>query len=202
MDDLPNPFEDKRRELREQAVNGVLKGTVKTQNHGGSIVAKVGRVQGGKDQYVELSREKTDRIFVILAEFGNDRHPDYPDVDSDPDTPGPTTFDGPLHNSIPEPDRTKDNTTIWQADYNQAHYQQLYFGEGDGVESLKTYYETQSSGRYSIEGDVTEWVKVPYNQALYGRGYCGTPLGAAVTSCASTKALVRDAMAVWVDNQL
>jgi immune inhibitor A len=67
---------------------------------------------------------------------------------------------------------------------------------------MKEYYETQSSGRYSIEGDVTEWVKVPYNQALYGRGYCGTPLGAAVTSCASTKALVRDAMAVWVDNQL
>ena len=43
---------------------------------------------------------------------------------------------------------------------------------------------------------------MPYNQALYGRGYCGTPLGAAVTTCASTKALVRDAMAVWVDNQL
>ena len=62
------------------------------------------------DQYVELRREKTDRIFVVLAEFGNERHPDYPDQDTDPDTPGPATFEGPLHNAIPEPDRTKDNT--------------------------------------------------------------------------------------------
>ena len=67
---------------------------------------------------------------------------------------------------------------------------------------MKEYYRTQSSGRYSVDGDVTEWVKVPYNQALYGRGFCGIPPGSAVTTCASTKALVRDAMAVWVDNQL
>ena len=43
---------------------------------------------------------------------------------------------------------------------------------------MAEYYETQSSGRYSVEGDVTEWVKVPYNQALYGRGFCGNPPGA------------------------
>src|SRR3954470_17194155 len=150
VDDLPNPFEDKRRELREEAVNGILKGTVKTQQRGGSTVAKVGKTRGGgetnrkvakagQDQYVELGREQTDRIFVILAEFGNDRHPSYPDVDSDPDTPGPTTFEGPLHNKIPSPNRAQDNTTVWQANYNQARYQQLYFGKGKGVESLKTY---------------------------------------------------------------
>ena len=45
-------------------------------------------------------------------------------------------------------------------------------------------------------------MKVPYNQALYGRGFCGIPAGSPVTTCASTKALVRDALAVWVDNQL
>jgi len=197
MDDLPNLLEDKRRELREQAVNGVLKGTIKTQNRGGSIVAKVGRTSRGKDQYVELGREKTDRIFVILAQFGNDRDPDYPDVDSDPDTPGPTTFDGPLHNSIPEPDRSKDNTTIWQADYNQAHYQQLYFGEGAGVESLKTYYQTQSSGRYSVDGEVTDWVKVNYNEARYGRN-CS-----ASGDCTGENAwaLVKDAANQWVADQ-
>ena len=37
---------------------------------------------------------------------------------------------------------------------------------------MAEYYETQSSGRYSVEGDVTEWVKVPFNQALYGRDFC------------------------------
>ena len=197
LDDLPNPLEDKRRELREQAVNGVLKGTVKTQNRNGSIVAKVGRTSRGKDQYVELAREKTDRIFVILAEFGNERNPDYPDVDSEPETPGPTTFDGPLHNSIPEPDRSKDNTTIWQADYSQAHYQQLYFGEGAGVESLKTYYEAQSSGRYSVDGEVTDWVKVNYNEARYGRN-CS-----ASGDCTGQNVweLVKDAANQWVADQ-
>lgn len=160
-----------------------------------------------KGQQIPLEQEGTDRVFVVLAEFGNQRYPgpgstacgagcftDTPPFNL-PD-PEPTTFDGPLHNEIPEPDRTKDNSTIWQEDFDREHYEDMYFNR------MKEYYETQSSGRYSIEGDVTEWVKVPYNQALYGRGYCGTPLGAAVTTCASTKALIRDAMAVWVDDQL
>ncbi len=54
----------------------------------------------------------------------------------------------------------------------------------------------QSSNRYSVEGDVNGWVKVPFNEALYGRNYCGDIV------CNSTKALVRDAMAVWVQQQL
>jgi immune inhibitor A len=208
LDELPNPFEDKRRELREAAINGLLKGTVKTQQRGGSTVAKLGKTRGGgetnrrvartgQDQYVELSNERTDKIFVILAQFGNDRHPDYPDVDSDPATPGPTTFEGPLHNAIPAPDRTKDNSTVWQADYNQAHYQQLYFGKGKGVESLKTYYETQSSGRYSVDGEVSDWVKVKYNEARYGRDCDKNGV------CTDTNmwALVTDAANQWVADQ-
>uniref|UniRef100_UPI002FCABB64 immune inhibitor A domain-containing protein n=1 Tax=Aeromicrobium sp. TaxID=1871063 RepID=UPI002FCABB64 len=138
-------------------------------------------------QYVELSQERADKIFVILAEFGNQRHPDYPDVDTDPDTPGPTTFEGPLHNKIPEPDRTKDNSTIWQADYNRQHYQDLYFSSDD--ESVKTYYKTQSSGRYSVDGTVSDWVKVPYNEARYGR------------EDATTWNLIEDAVTQWVADQ-
>ncbi|ROS75274.1 immune inhibitor A domain-containing protein [Cellulomonas sp. PhB143] len=140
-----------------------------------------------KSQYVELSREKTDKIFVILAEFGNERHPDFPDEDTDPDTPGPIRFDGPLHNEIPEPDRTKDNSTVWQPDFDQPHFQDLYFGKGD---SLKNYYEEQSSGRYSVNGEVTDWVKVPYNEARYGR----TDQGA--------WALVADASKAWYQEQI
>ncbi|WP_203938961.1 immune inhibitor A domain-containing protein [Spirilliplanes yamanashiensis] len=213
-DELPNPFEDKRRALRQEAINGVLKGEIKAQERNGSMVAKVGATQGegltsrrvaakGKDQYVELAREQTDRIFVILAEFGDEAHPEYPDgVDVDPATPGPTQYDGPVHNAIPQPDRTKDNTTVWQPDYNQAHYQQLYFGEGAGVESLKTYYETQSSGRYSVEGKVTDWVKVKYNQARYGRDCPGTAECTEETlSDANMWALVTDAATKWVEEQ-
>ena len=65
----------------------------------------MGAIRGGRDQYVELENEGTDRVFTLLVEFGNQRHPDYPDQDTDPDTPGPARFDGPLHNEIPEPNR-------------------------------------------------------------------------------------------------
>jgi immune inhibitor A len=204
IDDLPNPLEDKRRALREQAVADVVSGKAKPTNKNGSTVVKVGRTQGsgvsnravakgGTDQYVELSREKTDRIFVILAEFGNTRAAGYPDVDSDPDTPGPTTFDGPLHNKIPEPNRAVDNSTVWQPDYNAEHYRDLYFG--NGPDSVKTYFQDQSSGRYSVDGEVTDWVKVQYNEARYGRDLCGSNV------CNNTWALVRDAANQWVADQ-
>ncbi|MEJ3749764.1 immune inhibitor A domain-containing protein [Actinomycetes bacterium KLBMP 9797] len=207
-DDLPNPLEEKRREMREQAVSDVLSGRAKTEVRNGSTVVKVGETTnatgplarkgtkaGKKDQYVELAREQTDRIFVILTEFGNERHPDYPDVDSEPDVPGPARFDGPLHNEIPEPNRAVDNSTVWQADYNRDYYQNLYFGTGKNVESVKTYYEAQSSGRYSVDGTVTDWVKVKYNEARYGRDVCDVCDGRNAWN------LVQDAANQWVADQ-
>ena len=148
-----------------------------------------------KDQYVELSNERTDKVFTLLVEFGNQRHPQYPDQDTDPDTPGPSRFDGPLHNQIPAPNRAVDNTTIWEPDFSQEYFQNLYFGEGEGVESLKTYYEKQSSGRYSVEGQATVWVKVDYNEARYGRSD-GFPCDDSV--CDNTWQLVKHGMNKWV----
>jgi immune inhibitor A len=209
IDDLPNPLEAKRRELREQGLASVLTGEKAAEKRGASTVVKVGetstatsgrngsRSHGQKRaQYVELARETTDRIFVILAEFGNDRDPDYPDQDTDPATPGPTRFDGPLRNEIPEPNRAVDNSTVWQADYNRQHYQDLYFGRG---ESLKNYYEKQSSGRYSVSGTVTDWVRVNFNEARYGRSN-GFPCDSIV--CANTWDLVRDAANKWYADQI
>ncbi|MBN1171002.1 MAG: immune inhibitor A, partial [Micromonosporaceae bacterium] len=141
-------------------------------------------------------REKTDKIFVVLAEFGDDRHASYPDQDTDPSVEGPTVFDGPSHNQMPEPDRTLDNSTYWKADFSQDYFQNLYFGTGAGAESLKTYYEKQSSGRYSVDGTVTEWVKVPYNEARYGRSN-GYPCASNV--CTNVWYLINDALAAWVD---
>ena len=40
------------------------------------------------------------------------------------------------------------------------HFQKLYFGTGSGVQSVKNYYQRQSSGRYAVDGTVTDWVKV------------------------------------------
>jgi immune inhibitor A len=204
-DELPSPLEDKRRELRQEALTKVLNGSAKTEKRGASTVVNLGakqvgakgvtNAQGRVDQYVELGREKTDRIFVVLAEFGNERHPNYPDKDTSTAFPGPATFEGPLHNAIPEPDRAVDNSTVWHPDYNRQWFQDMYFGTGN---SVKKYYEKQSSGRYSVDGTVTDWVKVQYNEARYGRSN-GYPCGGNV--CNNTWALVRDAVNQWVANQ-
>lgn len=214
-DELPNPLEDKRRALRQEALTQVVNGKAAPQKRGASTVVKVGESPGSqpssrafgttetrrvpkKDQYVELSREKTDRIFVVLVEFGNERHPDYPDQDTDPTWPGPADFDGPVHNGIPEPDRKTDNSTIWQADYSQKHFQELYFSQDPGVESVANYYKRQSSGRYTVDGVVTDWVKVKYNQARYGRSD-GYPCASNV--CENNYQLIPDAVNAWVDAQ-
>ena len=92
--DLPSPLESKRRELRQEALTDVIDGAATAQQRNGSTVVEVGRSAASHpsdkhsreatrrhqprrhgSQYVELAREKTDKIFVILAEFGNQRHP-------------------------------------------------------------------------------------------------------------------------------
>ena len=98
-DDQPGPLEEKRRALRQQALTEVLNGTAKPQKRGASTVVKVSSAGAPaavnrkgvatsaattQDQYVELSREKTDKVFVVLTEFGNTRDPKYPDKDIDP----------------------------------------------------------------------------------------------------------------------
>jgi len=225
--ELPNPLEDKRRALREEALTAVFQGKAHVQQRGPSSVVKVGEAETAKavnnrgkrkaratreDQYVELSRETTDRVFAVLVEFGDERHPDYPDKDLEPAIEGPATFDGPLHNEIPQPNRRVNNSTIWQPDYDREHYQDIYFGEGaepgagEEVESVKTYYERQSSGRYSIEGTVTDWVKVDFNEARYGRSSDDPSNGddpnvCAGHVCSNTWYLVRDAVDQWVEDQ-
>jgi len=205
-DELPSPLEDKRRELRQEALTKVLNGSAQVEKRGASTVVNLGSKPAGAkgvrnaktgrvDQYVELNREKTDKIFVVLAEFGNTRHPNYPDQDTSTAFPGPATFDGPLHNAIPAPDRSVDNSTVWSPSYDRQHFQDLYFGTGN---SVKKYYEKQSSGRYSVDGTVTDWVKVPYNEARYGRSN-GYPCSGNV--CNNTWALVRDAVNQWVADQ-
>ncbi len=218
-DDLTTGLQQERRALRGQAVADVLSGRARTQQRNGSTVVKVTeappsgtpsrRAAGDTGRYVELAREATDRVFVILAEFGDERHPLYPDRDTDPHTPGPVTFDGPLHNTIAEPDRSKDNITGWLPDYSPDYFRELYFGTGDDVESLKTYLETQSSGRYSIGGTVTDWVKVRYNEARYGRSgddpadaNGDDPNVCASVICGNAEQLVVDAANQWVADQL
>ncbi|GGR78763.1 protease [Streptomyces aureoverticillatus] len=198
--DLEGPFSKQQAQQRKAALEQVVAGDAKVQKRGGSNVVKL-----DDKKYVELGREKTDKIFTILVEFG-DKVDDTTMYDPDgPDGPEQPVKKyggkpGPAHNKIAKPDRAKDNSTAWQADYNQKHFQDLYFGEGKDKKgkpkhSLKTYYEKTSSGRYSVDGEVSDWVKVDYNEARYGSNYCGD------SNCANVWDAVRDGTTAWVKDQ-
>jgi len=164
--DLGSPDSRRESELRQQAIKERIAGKGK---------GKIHRVAGG--QYVELGLERTDRVFVIIVENGNS-------VSTNPSVP---TYNGPLHNQIAEPNRATNNTTIWQANYDRAHYEDMYFRQ------MVDYFGAQSSGRYTIEGAVTEWVKVPFNGARYGSNTLGD---------AAAWTLIADAINVWTQDQL
>ena len=89
-------------------------------------------------------------------------HPGYPDQDTDPNTPGPTDVRRPAAQRR-SPSRTAPWTTPRSGSRTTTARttRSSTSATASGVESLKTYYETQSSGRYSVDGEVTDWVKVP-----------------------------------------
>ncbi len=173
-DDLTRPWQERYAALRQAGLEAKLRGKAS-----GDVVRL------GKNRFADTRVTGTDRIFVVLAEFGNTEHPSYPDGESDAEK-----FNGPLHNKIPRPDRADDNTTLWKRDYDRSHFENMYFNR------MQSFYDDQSSGAYSVDGDVTEWVKVPFNEARYGRNFCGG------VACSNTWFLVRDALAYWVDGQL
>lgn len=105
-DNMRSPQAVKQDALRQVALQKKLKGDKSAQGK----VAKL-----GQGQFVNLENEGTDRVFVILTEFGDTRHAAYPDTKLD-GTPASDAllFNGPMHNQIPQPDRALDNSTLWQ----------------------------------------------------------------------------------------
>jgi len=95
-----------------------------------------------KGQFVELAREGEDPVWTVLGEFG-----DFP------------------HNNIAEPDRSVDNTTIWTDDFNRDYFLDLLFAEGQN--SMRDFYIEQSSNRYTVHGDVTDWALAPNDACSY-----------------------------------
>jgi immune inhibitor A len=181
---LPNRLAEKQNALRLYALKQQLAGKIPM----GAKVAKVGEGPRGKGQYVKLQQTGHSNIFVLLAEFGSQIHP----------VTGGTP--GPSHNEMTPPDRTFDNTTIWydnpDGGYTPALYQSLYFDHNPAANSVANYYLGQSSGQFTFDGTVTQWVKVAYNEARYGTNLCGA------TVCTTVWSLLRDASNQWVKDQL
>jgi len=179
VDNAPHPAGIQRYADKLQGLEAKFHGKSKDNSQFGDRVYPLYR-----DRYVELELEGEDTIWTIIGEFGTEIHPSY----------GGTP--GPLHNQIPQPDRTVDNTTIWTADFTQAYYEKLLFSEGKRDISMRKYYLEQSSGRYTVNGSVTDWVQVPYNEARYGANYCGGIV------CSTTWLFVRDSAQAWYDGQI
>ena len=176
--DMKSPRSEKQRELRKRGLELKLEGKIAKD-------AKVGQV--AKGQYVELAREGEDSIFTVLGEFGTATATDHPASHGGHAGGAP----GPLHNQIPQPNRALDNTTIWTADFSESYFERLLFSEAPGAISMRNYYIEQSSNRYTVNGDVTPWVKVPYNARSYGSNYCGSNV------CQDTWRFVNDSVDAW-----
>ena len=149
---------------------------------GKAVANEQGVVQLTDGTFAEVETvtpENTDKIFTILAEFGDQSLGRY------------GTVPGPLHNEITQPDRTKDNSTTWTADFNTAYYENLFNGPG---ESMKEYYEALSNEQYSVVNTVSGWVKVPYNASYYGDN--------AIEDFGGSWAFISDAGNAWYEAQL
>jgi immune inhibitor A len=98
--------------------------------------------------FVDYELEGTDHIVTLLGEFTD-----------------------PVHNQIAEPDRSVNNSTYWIPDFNRAHYEDMLFADGGGSygrPSMRDFYLEQSSGRYTVEGQVSEWVPINAPESEFG----------------------------------
>ena len=173
QDDRPGPLTERQNERRKAAQKLILSGQASPDEDGVVALNEEG------DKYYQATVTGTGRLFTILAEFG------------DQGSGKLGTVPGPLHNEIPEPDRAVNNSTHWQADFNPAYYRELFFG--DGV-SFADFYEKQSSGAYTVDGEVSEWVKVPGNASTYGDN--------TVEDAGGSWAFISDSATAWYDAQV
>jgi immune inhibitor A len=75
---------------------------------------------------------------------------------------------------------TKEETDMWYEDYPKSHFQDMVFGDngykgpdGKPYVSMKQYYEQQSGGSYSVEGEIVGWYTADHDAAYYGANYPG-----------------------------
>ena len=122
----------------------------------------LGKTSGGPvhevahGQYVELERLGEDTILTVLGDFSDWKH----------------------NETIVEPVRPANNTTIWSDDFSQEYYDDLLFSDAPGDVSMRNFYIELSSNRYTVNGHVTEWQQTPgtavdYDDDNYSSGKPG-----------------------------
>nr|WP_141771891.1 immune inhibitor A domain-containing protein [Rossellomorea aquimaris] len=90
---------------------------------------------------------RSDKVLVLLMEFS-----DFP------------------HNSI-----QPGESDMYYEDYVKEHYEDMVFGEdgyegpnGENLVSMKQFYEQQTNGAYTVEGEVAGWYQAKEPAAYYG----------------------------------
>ncbi|PUB28700.1 immune inhibitor A [Promicromonospora sp. AC04] len=180
-DNRPDALAEKQTEKRQLAVDMVATGEAKVETRGsGEHASKV--VEISPREYVEYGVEETAQLFSILVEFGDQADERFPDAAA-----------GPTHNQIPEPVRS-DNSTYWEPDFSSEHYKEMFFTglEDQDGESFAGIYDEMSSGRFDLQGDVSDWVTVPYSTASYGTTESGTDM----------TRFVQDSADAWYEQQV
>lgn len=167
-DNRPGPLTARQEKRREKALALVDRNPsrlVERQRGGATVNLKPGSTN---PTFFEFPVDKQDKIWTVLSEFSDVQH-----------------------GQIPQPQRDVDNSTYWESDFEVPHYEELFNGSG---ESMKTYYEKVSSGRYSVTNTVEDWVSVPGALATYGAND--------VEDAGGSWAFIADTVNAWYDAQL
>ncbi len=179
LDDRPAAPIQKQRAMQRKAAELVATGQAKVQKKNGVDVVKV-----APGQWAQYGVQDEQNILTFLVDFGDGTS------QGSGCAAGPA---GPVHNNIPKPDRSTDNTTYWQPDFNREHYLDMFFnGLADqGGESFKDFYLELSSGRFEIGGDVSNWVQIPDREACFGENETNSDM----------TAFTQEAADAWVADQ-
>jgi immune inhibitor A len=180
-DNRPDALAEKQTAKRQTAVDMVATGEAKVETRGkGSRASKV--VEISPRDYVQYGVEETAQLFSILVDFGDEVDDRYPDAAA-----------GPAHNEIPEP-AEDDNSTYWEPDFSREHFQEMFFTglEDQNGESFAGVYDEMSSGRFDLQGDVSDWVTVPYSTASYGTTESGEDM----------TRFIQDTADAWYEDQV
>ena len=155
-DNRPDPMSRHQAGVRQKAVDDLVAGKAKLVGKGPDRT-----IQMANGDQVEYPASQSAQLLTFLVQFGDDAAgASYPDNTA-----------GPLHNTIAEPDAS-DNTTYYLPDFNRQHYLDMFFnGLADqGGESFRDVYKEESSGRFDLQGDVSDWVTVPNAASYYQSG--------------------------------
>ena len=77
----------------------------------------------------------------------------------------------------------------------------LLFSEAPGAVSMRNFYIEQSSNRYTVNGDVTDWVTVPFSEAIITDRTIAVALSvlAPGSSCGFSQCMVQRTGCGWKD---